>query len=302
MAAMKDYINLVKPGIIISNSIAAFGGFWIAYISSERILTGAAFFVTMVSALAGTALVMAAGTVYNNYFDRHIDAKMERTKSRASAAGRMSPRSILAWGTLLGAAGLAILLTVNILTALLGFAAFILYAVIYTVWFKRSSVWSTFVGSFPGAAPPIMGYCAAAGHVDMTALVLYAIMFLWQPPHFWAIGITRKEEYRAAGVPLLPVVKGNHLTKLSMIRYIILLVPVTLLLYFYVGLDHLSPLYFISALILGFTWIYKSCQGFKTDHDVKWSKGMFAYSLLYFCLLFSVMIVDTFIMAFIIKG
>ncbi|MFN2745795.1 MULTISPECIES: heme o synthase [Bacillus] len=302
MISLKNYISLVKPGIIISNSIAAFGGFWIACISSEKALAGGAFFMAMLSAMAGTALVMAAGTVYNNYFDRHIDAKMERTKSRASAAGRLSPRSILAYGTLLGVAGLTLLCTLNVLTALLGFTAFILYAVIYTVWFKRSSVWSTFVGSFPGAAPPLMGYCAAVGHVDMTALILYAIMFLWQPPHFWAIGITRKEEYRAAGVPLLPVVKGNHMTKVSMIRYIILLVPVTLLLYFYVGLDRLSPLYFISALILGFIWIYKSCQGFKAENDIKWSKSMFQYSLVYFCLLFSIMIVDTFMMAFIFRG
>ncbi|ADP31562.1 heme o synthase [Bacillus atrophaeus] len=298
---IKDYIKLVKPGIIISNSIAAFGGFWIAYVSSEKALTGSAFFVTMLAAMIGTAFVMASGTVYNNYFDRKIDAKMARTRHRASVTGKMSAASIITFGTFLGIAGLGMLAALNVLTAVLGFLAFIFYAVIYTIWFKRTSVWSTVVGSFPGAAPPLMGYCAVAGHIDMTAVVLYAIMFLWQPPHFWAIGIRRKEEYRAAGVPLLPVVKGNHVTKISIHRYITVLVPVTLLLSFYVGLHHLSPLYFISALILGFIWIYKSYQGFKTDDDVQWSKGMFIYSLFYFCILFFIMMIDSFVMAFFVQ-
>lgn len=291
-----DFIKLAKPGIIVSNSIAAFGGFWIAFVGSEKPLTGLAFFMTMITAMLGTAFVMASGTVYNNYFDRHMDAKMERTRSRASVTGKMPPALILTYGSVLGIAGLAMLYSLNPLTAILGLAAFIFYAIIYTVWVKRASVWSTFVGSFPGAAPPLMGYCAITGEISLTAVMLYAIMFLWQPPHFWAIGIRRKEEYRAAGVPLLPVVKGNHVTKVKMIQYIAVLVPVTLLFPFSLGTGHISPFYFLTALVLGGIWIKKSMQGFKTDDDVKWAKDMFVYSLIYFCLLFFVMMIDSFVM------
>lgn len=291
-----DFIKLAKPGIIVSNSIAAFGGFWIAFVGSEKPLTGLAFFMTMITAMLGTAFVMASGTVYNNYFDRHMDAKMKRTRSRASVTGKMPPALILTYGSVLGIAGLAMLYSLNPLPAILGLAAFIFYAIIYTVWVKRASVWSTFVGSFPGAAPPLMGYCAITGEISVTAIMLYAIMFLWQPPHFWAIGIRRKEEYRAAGVPLLPVVKGNHVTKVKMIQYIAVLVPVTLLFPFSLGTGHISPFYFLTALVLGGIWIKKSMQGFKTDDDVKWAKDMFVYSLIYFCLLFFVMMIDSFVM------
>lgn len=291
-----DFIKLAKPGIIVSNSIAAFGGFWIAFVSSEKPLTGLAFFMTMITAMLGTAFVMASGTVYNNYFDRHMDAKMERTRSRASVTGKMPPGLILTYGSVLGISGLAMLYFLNPLTAILGLAAFIFYAIIYTVWVKRASVWSTFVGSFPGAAPPLMGYCAITGEITVTSVMLYAIMFLWQPPHFWAIGIRRKEEYRAAGVPLLPVVKGNHVTKVKMIQYIAVLVPVTLLFPFSLGTGHISPFYFLTAFVLGGIWIKKSMQGFKTDDDVKWAKDMFVYSLIYFCLLFFVMMIDSFVM------
>ncbi|PSA98770.1 heme o synthase [Bacillus halotolerans] len=295
-----DFIKLAKPGIIVSNSIAAFGGFWIAFVSSEIPLTGLAFFMTMIKAMLGTAFVMASGTVYNNYFDRHMDAKMERTRSRVSVTGKMPPALILTYGSVLGIAGLAMLYSLNPLTAILGLAAFIFYAIIYTVWVKRASVWSTFVGSFPGAAPPLMGYCAITGDISVTAVMLYAIMFLWQPPHFWAIGIRRKEEYRAAGVPLLPVVKGNHVTKVKMIQYIAVLVPITLLFPFSLGTGHISPFYSFTALVLGGIWIKKSMQGFKTDDDVKWAKDMFVYSLIYFCLLFFVMMIDSFVMMLLI--
>ncbi len=291
-----DFIQLAKPGIIISNSIAAFGGFWIAFASAEKPLSVMAFLITVATAMLGTAFVMASGTVYNNFFDRHMDAKMARTRSRASVTGKMPPAMILTYGSVLGILGLAMLYSLNLITALLGLAAFIFYAVIYTVWVKRTSLWSTFIGSFPGAAPPLMGYCAVTGDINVTAVLLYTVMFLWQPPHFWAIGIRRKAEYQAAGIPLLPVVKGNHVTKIKMIQYIAVLVPVTLLFPFTLGPDRISPFYFLAAFVLGGIWIKKSIRGFKTDDDVKWAKDMFVYSLIYFCLLFFIMMIDSFVM------
>ncbi|MBT2572419.1 heme o synthase [Bacillus sp. ISL-51] len=294
---VKDFIILAKPGIIISNSLAAFSGFWMAWLHSEKTGEGHNILVTMAIAMIGTAFVMASSTVFNNCFDRNMDAKMARTRNRATVTGKIPPSAIITFGTCLGAAGLGMLASLNILAATLGLSAFLLYAVVYTLWFKRHSVWSTFIGSFPGAAPPLIGYCALTGYIDMPAVILYAIMFLWQPPHFWAIGIRRKEEYRAAGIPLLPVIKGNHMTKIKMMRYILILAAVTLLVPFYV---HVSPFYAVSALILGAIWVYKGIRGFTSADDIQWAKGMFIYSIVYFSLLFIIMMADSLVTAFFI--
>nr|WGD67302.1 heme o synthase [Bacillus velezensis] len=208
----------------------------------------AGIFAAMAAAMIGTALVMASSTVFNNFFDRGMDAKMARTRTRASVTGKIPPTVMILYGTCLGACGFITLASLNVLTAVLGLLAFLLYAVVYTLWFKRQSVWSTFVGSFPGAAPPLIGYCALTGYIDMPAILLYAIMFLWQPPHFWAIGIRRKEEYRAAGIPLLPIIKGNRVTKIKMLRFIAVLTAVSLLVPLYIDV---SPFYTATALLLG---------------------------------------------------
>lgn len=147
---VKDFIILAKPGIIISNSLAALGGFWIAWLQSERTGGGPGIFAAMAVAMIGTALVMASSTVFNNFFDRGMDAKMARTRTRASVTGRIPPPAMILYGTCLGACGFIMLASLNVLTAVLGLLAFLLYAVVYTLWFKRQSVWSTFVGSFPG--------------------------------------------------------------------------------------------------------------------------------------------------------
>ncbi|MEY9096093.1 heme o synthase [Paenibacillus sp. RC84] len=292
-ATWKDYFALTKPGIIFSNLITAFGGFWIASAGNFTI----DWFFLMIFTLVGTALVMASGTVLNNYLDRDMDAKMERTKKRATVSGKIKPSVVLGYGIILGIAGIALLfVAVNPLSSLLGLTGLFLYVWVYTAIFKRTSVWSTFAGSFSGAVPPVIGYCAVSGKLDMTALILFLIMFLWQPPHFWALGIRRKEEYRAAGYPLLPVVKGNYVTKVSMMRYIVLLVPVSQLLFFYGGDAHVGPLYFFAATIMGLIWAFMGYKGFKTKDDDKWAKGMFIYSVNYLTLLFLIMVVDSTIM------
>ncbi|WP_068773905.1 heme o synthase [Paenibacillus sp. FJAT-26967] len=292
-ATWRDFLVLTKPGIIFSNLITAFGGFWIASAGTFNL----DWFLLLIYAMVGTALVLASGTVLNNYLDRDMDAKMERTKKRATVKGTIKPSVVLAFGIILGVVGLSLLyLLVNPLTALLGITGMFLYVWIYTVIFKRTSVWGTFAGSFSGAVPPVMGYVAVTGSLDMTALILYLILFLWQPPHFWALGIRRKEEYRAAGYPLLPVVKGNYVTKVSMMRYIVLLVPVSQLLFLYGGDVRVGPLYFFAATIMGLIWAFMCYKGFKTKDDDKWAKGMFVYSVNYLTLLFLIMVVDSTIM------
>jgi protoheme IX farnesyltransferase len=283
-ATWRDFVQLAKPGIIFSNSITAFGGFWVA--SGWHVN-----WLQMIFTMIGTALVMGSGCVLNNYLDRDLDTKMARTQKRATATGKLSPQIVLWYGIILGIVGVSGLwLLVNPMSALLGMLGLFLYVWVYTAWFKRTSVWSTFMGSFSGAIPPVIGYCAVRQDIDAGALILFGIMFLWQPPHFWALGIRRVEEYRAAGFPLLPVVKGSYITKMSMIRYVVLIVPVSLLLYVY---GYVNVFYFYAAAIMGLYWTFLCIKGFKAEDEVLWAKKMFIYSINYLTLLFIIMVLTT---------
>ncbi|WP_442603311.1 heme o synthase [Paenibacillus sp. KN14-4R] len=283
-ATIKDYFRLIKPGIIYSNSLATLAGFWIA--SGWNIN-----WTLLLFTILGTAFVMASGTVINNYLDRDMDAKMERTAKRALPSGLMTPGSVMAFGVILGIIGIAILAfgTTHV-AALLGVLGFVLYVGLYTAWFKRTSVWSTFVGAFSGAMPPVIGFCAVDTTDAIGALILYAFLFLWQPPHFWALGIRRREDYAAAGFPLLPVVKGIHATKLAMMRYVVLLVPVSILLSVY---GYVGKIYLIGATVLGLLWVYQCLTGFKAKDEIKWAKGNFIFSINYLTILLLLMIIDT---------
>lgn len=159
---------------------------------------------------------------------------MERTRDRALPTGKLTPQLVLAYAFILGIAGLALLFAFSgWLAGVLGIFGMLIYVIVYTLWLKRSSTWSTSMGGFSGAVPPVIGYVAVTGTVDMGAILLGAMLFLWQPPHFWSLAIRRLEDYKNAGYPLLPVVKGVHRTKIQMLPYLILLVPVPILMYVY---------------------------------------------------------------------
>ncbi|MEI7025412.1 heme o synthase [Paenibacillus sp. y28] len=281
----RDFVQLAKPGILFSNSITAFGGFWVAS-------KGDVSWVQLLYMLIGTALVMASGCVLNNYLDRDFDMKMARTQERALPSGRLPSGLVLGYGILLGVVGLSVLcfLLGSPLAALLGVVGLFVYVWVYTAWLKRTSTFSTSIGAIAGAVPPVIGYCAVTQTLDAGALILFLIMFLWQPPHFWALAIRRKEEYAAAGFPLLPVVKGNFETKLHMIRYTVMLVPVSLMLYLY---NYVGLIYLAVATVLGMTWVVMSFMGFKTKDDVTWAKKNFVFSINYLTILFIVMVIDT---------
>jgi len=285
-ATVKDFIRLTKPGIIISNLIAAFAGFWIA--SGKNVEWD-----LLVYSMLGTALVMASGTVLNNYLDRDMDAKMARTRKRALPSGLLKPNVVLGYGIGLGVVGLTVLsFGTTALAALLGLFGLFVYVWVYTVWFKRTSVWSTFVGAFSGAVPPVIGYLSVENPPgSMGALILFLILFLWQPPHFWALGIMRTEDYRAAGFPLLPVVRGVAPTKVAMLRYVVLLVPVSIMLTVY---GYTGTIYLVGATILGMAWAIMGFLGFKPNtDDNKWARKMFVFSINYLTLLLLLMVVDT---------
>ncbi|NGM84760.1 protoheme IX farnesyltransferase [Paenibacillus sp. 7124] len=283
-ATWRDFITVTKPGIIRSNLIAAFAGFWLA--SGWDVHYG-----KLILTLIGTMLVMASACVFNNYFDRDLDMKMERTKKRGLPTGRLKPNTVLVYAAGLGIAGLVSLFVFSgVLAGLLGIVGMFVYVVVYTLWLKRTSTWSTSVGAISGAMPPVIGYVAVTGRVDLGAWLLFAMLFLWQPPHFWALGIRRKEEYRAAGFPLLPVVKGTRRTKLQMIPYVALLVPVSVYMYVY---HYAGIFYLIVSAGLSVTWLYLTLKGLWAKDDDAWAKQNFFFSINYLTLSLIAMVLNT---------
>ncbi|UQZ82331.1 Protoheme IX farnesyltransferase 1 [Paenibacillus konkukensis] len=281
---LKDMIALTKPGLLRLNVFAALVGFWVASKWSID-------WLHLIWMLIGSTLTIASACVINNYWDRELDRRMERTKNRPLPTGRLQPGFVLGYGIALGVIGVGLLFwLVNALTGWLALLGWFVYIVIYTIWLKRSSTWSTSVGGISGAMPPVIGYCAVTGRVDAGAWLLFALLFLWQPPHFWSLGIRRVEEYRAAGFPLLPVVKGIKRTKLQMIPYVVLLIPSVILLftYHYVGYVFLAV-----SLLGGVIWLVHTLLGLYAKDDEKWAKTNFLISVNYLMLVFIVMFLNT---------
>jgi heme o synthase len=270
---------------MVSNLIPAIGGFWVA---SKWNIDWLLFVVMLV----GSALVMASACVFNNVIDRNRDQLMERTRKRAMPQGKVKLQHAVWYGAILGIIGLVVLyFLVNPLSAFFGIIGHFTYVVIYTAWLKRSSTWSTSVGGISGAVPPVIGYCAVTETIDIGACLLFAIMFLWQPPHFWALGIRRVEEYRLAKYPLLPVVKGVKRTKWQMVPYLIALYPATILLY---TLGYVGPIFLIGGVLLLTLWTVQCLKGlFIQERDDQWAMQSFKYSLYYMTFVFLLLVVDT---------
>jgi len=260
----------MKPGIVYGNSLPLIGGFLFA--SKWDIDTG-----LFLSVLIGTGLVMASACVFNNYIDRGIDRKMKRTVWRALAKGSISGPAALTFGTVLGVLGFGVLLIwTNTLTAALGAVAFIDYIVLYG-WTKRHSVHGTLVGTIAGAVPPVAGYCAVTGELDANAFIIFMIMVFWQMVHFYAIAIRRMKDYKAAGIPVLPLVKGVAETKVQMILYAI---GFTFAVIALSTRGTAGYIFSIVMAVLGMVWVYKGLKSFKVSNDVQWAKHMFKFSLI----------------------
>jgi heme o synthase len=263
------YYKLAKPGIVYGNVFTTLAAFLFA---SRWQFPPLLFLAT----LFGIAFVIGSACVFNNYLDRGIDVKMARTKDRALVTGAVSTAAALTYGSVLGLLGLALLfLYVNVLTACIALFGFIFYVVIYGV-AKRSSHWGTVVGSVAGAVPIVVGYTAVTGRFDLIALILFLILALWQMPHFYAISIYRMEEYKNAGIPVLPIKKGVRSTKIHIVLYIAAFTLATSLLWLYGAAGYW---YLIGMFVLGFGWFGWGIQGFTTTQDVVWARGLFFFSL-----------------------
>jgi len=238
--------------------------------------------------LGGYLSAGGAGAV-NHWFDRDIDAQMKRTASRPIPAGRVAPRSALLFGCTLACLSLLELSTlVNPLAAILSFSGFLGYVLVYTVWLKRRTPQNIVIGGAAGAVPPLVGWAAVTGSVSGTAVILFFIVFFWTPPHFWALSLLMKDEYRKVGVPMLPVVRGEQETRRQIVLYAVLLYAVTQLPFCAGGF---GVIYLVASLLLGLGFIAGAVVLFRRA-DRRSALHLYLYSLAYLALLFSAMVAD----------
>jgi len=277
----RRYYYLTKPGIIYGNCMSAAAGFLLAAQGNIEWLLFAAL-------LVGMALVIASGCVVNNYIDRGIDSKMDRTHKRALVTGRISGREALLYAGILCVTGFTILIAyTNWLTAVAGLIGLVFYVVVYGI-AKRLTVWGTVIGSISGAVPITAGYLAVSDELDTGALLLFLIMACWQMPHFYAIAMYRLDDYKAAGIPVLPAVRGIRHAKLKIMAYVVGFAAActALTLTGYTGVIFLTVMLSISAV-----WFWKGYIGYKTNTDFAWAKRMFHFSLI-------VLLVFSFLLSF----
>lgn len=278
---LRDLLALTKPRITALVLLTTAGGLWLA--------PGEVGFLSGAVAIVATALVVAAANTLNCYLERESDGLMTRTKGRPLPAGRMAPRAAMILGLALAAISIpALTFWVNPVAGALGAFAFVSYVWIYTP-LKRKSPLALAVGAVPGAIPPLLGWSAATGHMELPGLALFAILFFWQLPHFLAISLFRKEEYRRAGILVLPVAKGEAATRWRIPLYSAALVASSLTLQ---PLGVAGSLYTWSAAILGAAFFAVSCAGLSPKAGDAWAKRLFFGSLLYLTALFIILALD----------
>lgn len=280
---VKEFLALIKIGIVNSNLITTFTGLFLAFQFTNKSFLHS--LDLLVLTLLGTALIIAGSAAMNNWIDRDIDPLMTRTKERPTVTGRFDGRAVFTIAMVLIIAGELFLFSINNVAGWLGVAGVVSYVVIYSMWSKRKHVSNTVVGSFSGAIPPLIGWAAVEPTLGFGAWALFLIMFAWQPPHFYALAMRRTEEYRAASIPMLPVVKGFKRTKISILGWILLLFPLPFL------LKELGIGFILLATVLNIGWLIVSVRGFKAKDDMKWATGMFVYSINYMTILFVSMII-----------
>ena len=281
--ALSDFVEICKPRIALLVLVTTFSGMWLA---SSANLSFDLIFLT----LLGTGLASAASGAFNNYVDREVDKLMARTRTRALPCSRLHPQQALWLGVMLSLWSFTILFyLVNPLTAFLVQATTFFYVVIYTMWLKRTSPLCTEVGGVAGAMPPVIGWAAVTNEIAWPALVMFLIMFIWQPPHFWALALLRKDEYRKAGLPMLPVVSGDRATKIRMLLYTIALIPASLAMYY---LNLVGPTYLVLALVLGIAYLVLTIDFARKPITHKSTRKLFGFSILYLLGLFTLIFID----------
>jgi protoheme IX farnesyltransferase len=273
-ATLADLAQLTKPRITAMVLFSAAGGLFLAPAAVPAATVG--------FLLVGTALVVASANVLNMYLERDLDARMERTRHRPLPAGRLRPEVALWFGAALGLLSLPFLsLGVNLVTGLLGLVSFVLYVAVYTPMKQRSPV-ALVIGAVPGAMPPLMGWTAATGRLELPGLLLFAILFFWQLPHFLAITLYRTEELSRAGYKVTAQRRGAFAAKVRIVLYLAALYPVSLLLY---PLGLAGPLYLFTAVLAGAAFFAVGLYGLRAAAGPRWARALFLVSLVYLTVL-----------------
>ena len=282
----RDYLEMCKPRVVLLMLLCATVGMFLA-------TPGMVPIDVLVIGNIGIALVAGSAAALNHLVDSKIDADMARTKARPMAQGRVSNRQGAMFVAITGLVGFGLLMVfINPLTAWLNFATWVGYGIIYTMYLKRATPQNIVIGGLFGAAPPLFGWTAVTNSLDGGGLLLVLIIFAWTPPHFWALAIERKEEYKKVDVPMLPVTHGVQYTKLHIVLYTIIMILVTVL-PFLIGMSNV--LYLVSALVLGGIFLYWSLVLLKGDNRQAPMKT-FHYSIVYLGLLFLALLVDHYVM------
>jgi heme o synthase len=279
---VRDYIALTKPRVILLLEVTAVA----AMVIAARGWPG---WRLVLLTFAGGWLAASGANAINCWFDRDIDLTMGRTRTRPLPAGRIEPRQALLFGVSLGVASFALLSsTVNLLSAVLAIAALLFYVLVYTMWLKRSSMQNIVIGGAAGAIPPLVGWAAVTGSLDITAVFLFAVVFYWTPPHFWALSLLIKNDYARAGVPMLPVVQGDRQTRYQIVLYTVVLCLVTVLplLTRSFGAIYLGGAAFLDTVLLTDAVVASRRPTARS------ARRLFYHSMVYLALLFAVMAID----------
>ena len=287
-----DYINLMKPRVM---SLVVFTAF-VGYYNAAPVLGNSINpFLSLIGIFA-IALGAGASGVLNQWYDKDIDVLMDRTKNRPIASGKIQPSEALSFGIITSILSIIILgLSVNWLAAsLLAFTIFF-YAVVYTMWLKRHTVQNIVIGGAAGAFPPVIGHICATGSIGLEALILFLIIFLWTPPHFWALALVNKSDYRAAKIPMLPIIYGDITTRKNIFIYSLLLMPCAYLPWI---LNYSGNFYMIVVTLLNIEFIRRSIYVIKENKDSE--RGLFVYSIFYLSILFAGICFDKLISNFMI--
>jgi protoheme IX farnesyltransferase len=275
-----DYVTLTKPRVQLLLLLTTVTTMYVAGDPSVGLV--------LLTCLGGSLSAGGAAAV-NHYYDRDIDAQMARTATRPVPSGRVRPGAALAYGIILQTLSFLLLATtVNVLSAVLALCGFLGYVLVYTMWLKRSTPQNIVIGGAAGAVPPLVGWAAVAGHLDPAAWYLFAIVFYWTPPHFWALSLLMKNEYARVGVPMMPVVHGETETRRQIVLYTCLLVVLTML---PVAFGYFGAIYAAAALLLGGAFLTLAIR-LQRRADRKSALRTYLYSLAYLAVLFGAMVAD----------
>lgn len=282
---LTDLKALLKAGVLIANILPVFTGFWLSLHFSDASFTE--YWQEFILVMTGSTLIMGGALMINNWYDVDIDTIMARTRRRPTVTGHFSLQSVLLGGIITSLLGQVLLLLTTLEAALFGFIGWFTYVVLYTMWSKRKFTLNTIIGSISGAVTPVIGWTAVESAFHIVPVMLFVILFIWQVPHTFAIAMKKMEEYKAAGVPMLPVVHGFEITKRQIIVYVACLLPLP----FY--LASLGSLFMVVATLLNIGWLIISINGMFAKDDLKWAHVIFLYSVNYILVIFLMMIVVT---------